>query len=76
MFKYDFGKGGVWPMGINHKLSPSHPWDGEPCLKKCCGSLTQVLGSFSHAELGGGGGHNKFSPFPTGRSFSCKMWIQ
>ena len=32
MFKYDFGELGVRPMRVNHKLSPSQGWDGEPCL--------------------------------------------
>ena len=32
VFKYDFGELGVRPMRVNHKLSPSQGWDGEPCL--------------------------------------------
>ena len=32
MFKYDFRELGVRPMRVNHKLSPSQGWDGEPCL--------------------------------------------
>ena len=27
-----FGELGVRPMRVNHKLSPSQGWDGEPCL--------------------------------------------
>ena len=36
MFKYDFGELGVRPMRVNHKLSPSQGWDGEPCLFVTC----------------------------------------
>ena len=36
MFKYDFGELGVRPMRVNHKLSPSQGWNGEPCLVCVC----------------------------------------
>ena len=44
MFKYDFGELGGRPMRVNHKLSPSQGWDGEPCLSqgKCQCKLTKL----------------------------------
>ena len=45
MFKYDFGELGVRPMRVNHKLSPSQGWDGEPCLTV----TVTIITSFIHS---------------------------